>query len=416
MKFQRAVKLGFVFYFLFSISYFFLVFADAPTELQSAISQKAKELRDVSSKIAETQKHLETTQDQRKGLQQELARIDGTVNALTLGIKSSEILLDKLGLEIDSLQYDISDIEATVQKRQGAILKIMQELQEKENASPLTILLKNETLTDSVSEMQNLLDLNSGLKLEVAALKQAKNALADKLHNAGAKRQSIQEEHQNLRNKKIILADAKKDKQTLLAQTKNQEQVYQKSLTELEKRQSEIASQVETLEKQLRQQIDSTALPEKRSGVLGMPIVNSRMTQDYGATAFAKYGYRGKWHNGADFGAPIGTPVLASEGGRVLAVGNQDQYCYRGAYGKFIVIVHDNNLTTLYAHLSLQTVTENAKVERGQVIGYVGRTGYATGPHLHFTVYASPTFRIAASKSCGPKMPYGGDLNPLDYL
>ncbi len=417
----RNLKFFVVFFSILSLTAnptypLFTAQAAAPTELQTAINQKSKEFQEISSKILETQKNLETAQGQRKSLQHELGKIDTTINSLTLNIKSSEVLLDKLGLEIDYLAYDIGDITETIDRREEAILKTLQALQSRGHDSPLTILLKNETLTDSVSEMQNLLDLNNGLESELNALKQAKENLANKLQDTSSKKKNIEVEHKNLQSKKVILADTKKEKQTILVQTKNQEQAYQKSLSELEKKQTEIALQIETLEKQLRQNIDTSALPSKRSGVLGEPVLNSRLTQEYGATKFAQYGYRGKWHNGIDYGAPVGTPILAAESGRVIAVGDQDRYCYRGAYGKFIVIAHDNNLTTLYAHLSLSAVSENAKVERGQVIGYVGRSGYATGPHLHFTVYASPTVKIAPSKSCGPKMPYGGDLNPLDYL
>jgi murein DD-endopeptidase MepM/ murein hydrolase activator NlpD len=106
---------------------------------------------------------------------------------------------------------------------------------------------------------------------------------------------------------------------------------------------------------------------------------------------------------------------MAADSGTVVATGDQDKYCYRGAYGRFIVIQHANGLTTLYAHLSKIAVSKGDTVSRGQTIGYVGSTGYATGPHLHFTVFSSPTFSMGGSKTCGP-MPHGGDLNPLNYL
>ena len=94
---------------------------------------------------------------------------------------------------------------------------------------------------------------------------------------------------------------------------------------------------------------------------------------------------------------------------------NQDSYCYKGAYGKVVVINHTNNLTTLYGHLSRYIVAKGDIVQKGQVIGYSGKTGYATGPHLHFTVFAQPTFYVGPSRTCGP-MPFGGDLNPQRYL
>ena len=80
-----------------------------------------------------------------------------------------------------------------------------------------------------------------------------------------------------------------------------------------------------------------------------MPVqgdTQADITQGYGATAFAQTEYVHHWHNGLDFAASIGTPILAAEAGTVAAQGNEDLYCPRGAYGKFIVINHNNGLTT----------------------------------------------------------------------
>ena len=131
--------------------------------------------------------------------------------------------------------------------------------------------------------------------------------------------------------------------------------------------------------------------------------------------AFAQMEYVHHWHNGLDFAASIGTPILAAEAGVVAATANEDLYCPHGAYGKFIVINHNDGLTTLYGHLSRPLVTVGQVVKRGQLIGYSGATGDVTGPHLHFTVFAQSTYYLSNSKYCGP-LPQGGDLNPSGYL
>lgn len=398
----------------------------APAELQDAISQKSQELRQISDQIKENQKNLESVQNQSKTLQQEIKSIDSNINGVNLSVRSSEVLIDKLELEIDSLSYNIDDAKQEITTKQEAVVKLLQEFQERDRETPLLVFLKNKSLADSVSQIQSLVDLDVGLSNEVQDLKNAKIILSNQLQEAADKKELTEAEKENLKNKQIILSDTKKEKQVVFTQSKSQEQIYQKTIDDLSKRQTEIANEIEKMDAEMRLKINPSSLPAKVSGVLAMPIAPtmpsqasgctlSNCTQGYGATSFAKYGYKGKWHNGVDFAASLGTPVYSAEKGRVIAVGNQDSYCYRGAYGKFIVIAHENNLTTLYGHLSLQIVKVGDIVNRGQLIGYSGKTGYATGPHLHLTVYDSQTFYMGSSRICGP-MPYGGDLNPMDYL
>lgn len=85
-------------------------------------------------------------------------------------------------------------------------------------------------------------------------------------------------------------------------------------------------------------------------------------------------------HRGVDYAAPIGTPVKATGDGKVLFVGD------KGGYGKAIVLKHGDRYSTLYAHLSrfARSLRQGQTVRQGQTIGYVGRTGLATGPHLHY--------------------------------
>lgn len=387
-------------------------------ELANQIQSRTKQLDDINQQLESTKESLKETATARKTLQKELNTIQGNINQLNLGIKSDEITVQKLGFEIESLGYDIRDIRESMVSKRDAVERSLLELQKNDrtNGNLLAIFLKNASLADGVFEAQNLKNLQSRLAADIVGLRALHEEYNNKIEDTSEKKDGIAIHQRNLQNKKFIVEDQKEERTGLLVETKSKESVYQKQVAELEKLQQQIANEVEALGAVLRTKIDPALLPSLTPGVLGMPITTANvLTQGFGATEFAKNGYKGKWHNGVDFGVPLGTTILAAEDGTVVAVGNQDSYCYRGAYGKFIVIEHKNNLTTLYAHLSQYIVKKGDVIKRGQVIGYSGKTGYATGPHLHFTVFAGPTFYMGPSKVCGP-MPFGGDLNPMGYL
>jgi murein DD-endopeptidase MepM/ murein hydrolase activator NlpD len=95
----------------------------------------------------------------------------------------------------------------------------------------------------------------------------------------------------------------------------------------------------------------------------------------------SKFGIRGgRRHDGIDIGAPTGTPIWASAPGRVLYVGEQ-----RG-YGKLVILKHEQEMITVYAHNHRNLVKEGQKVSQGDRIALVGQTGRSTGPHLHFEI------------------------------
>lgn len=112
-------------------------------------------------------------------------------------------------------------------------------------------------------------------------------------------------------------------------------------------------------------------------GVLAYPIASPVVTSNFGWRAHPIFGDR-RLHAGTDFKGGSGTPILAAGDGKVVYAG-----VMRG-YGNVVIIDHGRSLATLYAHQSRIGVSNGQRVKRGQVIGAVGATGYATGPHLHF--------------------------------
>lgn len=112
-------------------------------------------------------------------------------------------------------------------------------------------------------------------------------------------------------------------------------------------------------------------------------------------------------HLGTDFAAPTGTPIMAAGSGRVVHVGR------KGGYGHTVIIQHSNQYRTLYAHMSRYAngLRVGSRVDQGQVIGYVGRSGLATGPHLHYELHVNGQPRDAMRV----ELP-NGDPVPREHL
>ena len=292
-------------------------------------------------------------------------------------------------------------------------------MQIQDNENTLVIFLKSKNLADGMNNIQSLLNLNEKLTLESQNLKNLHEELDVKIRNSTTKKEDLGLQNSNLKNRKSLVEDQTAARKDLLNLTKKQSKSYADELSDLKKRQESIANEIEDIEKKIREGVNPNSIPTKR-GVLEFPLkdysLNDTLSQEYGATKFAKYGYTGGFHNGIDLAIPLSTPLFSTSNGEVVATGNQDNYCYRGAYGRFVVVKDNGNpFITLYGHLSRTSVVPGQKISRGQLIGYSGTTGYSTGPHLHLSVYFSPTFYMGPSKVCGP-MPFGATVNPLDYL
>ncbi|MDX1251584.1 MAG: peptidoglycan DD-metalloendopeptidase family protein [Gammaproteobacteria bacterium] len=134
-----------------------------------------------------------------------------------------------------------------------------------------------------------------------------------------------------------------------------------------------------------------------RQAFLNAPVEFARVTSEFSLARRHPILNRVRSHNGIDYAAPIGTPVMAAGDGEVAFVGN------KSGYGRTVILKHGAEYTTLYAHLSRHAgdLREGDAVKQGQVIGYVGRSGLATAPHLHYEfrvndVYRNPlTFKVA---------------------
>ena len=136
------------------------------------------------------------------------------------------------------------------------------------------------------------------------------------------------------------------------------------------------------------------------------PINGARLSSSFGLRKHPILGYN-KLHQGTDFAAPKGTPIMASGSGTI------EMASWNGAYGRYVRIRHNSTYKTAYAHLSRfgKNIRRGAKVQQGQIIGYVGSTGRSTGPHLHYEVL----IKNKRVNSQNLKLPSGKNLTGNDF-
>ncbi len=126
-----------------------------------------------------------------------------------------------------------------------------------------------------------------------------------------------------------------------------------------------------------------------RKAFLRAPVDFRRISSRFTRARWHPVLGRKRPHKGVDYAAATGTPIKAAGDGKVIFRGR------KGGYGKTVIINHANKYTTLYAHMSKyrKSVKKGTRVRQGQIIGYVGKTGLATGPHLHYEFRVSGVHR-----------------------
>jgi murein DD-endopeptidase MepM/ murein hydrolase activator NlpD len=357
-------------------------------------------------------------------LQSVIRSIDLEQKKLTAQIKVTEARIGAVTLTIRGLSEDIAKKEQHIGENRSAIAEAIRAIYEAEQTTLIEALLSGRTLAVFWEQVDSLERFQSGVKSDLHATEKLKAELEDTKERDEKNRAELVLLKRELKDQNELLAQNRRDKKSLLAATKNEETEYRKLLAQKVARRNAFEQELLRFESELQLAIDPSKLPSAGSGVLKWPLDAVRLTQEFGDTAFARSGaYNGAGHNGVDFRAPNGTPIKAALGGVVRGTGNTDTVCPGASYGKWVLIEHGNGLSTLYAHFSLIKVSEGQEVTTGEVIGYSGETGYATGPHLHFTVYATQGVRVMQRKSavCGGtyRMPIAdlkAYLNPLSYL
>ena len=399
-------------------------------DIRSKINERASQIDELEEEIQQYQEQLEETQKEAQTLENTIKTLDIQNKRISTDINVTQNQIASTNLTIQELEIEIDDKERRIDQNRSALAEALRELDRNENQTIIEVLLNNVNLADFWGEIGTLQQFQKAVRSDVDLLLAVRSQLAATVAEREGRKAELEEYQSELSDQRRLVQINKEEKDELLDDTKNREEAFQAILEEKLRQREEFERELRDFEAELQVAIDPDSLPEANT-IFNWPVEKRpiRITQLFGNTHFARQNpqvYGGRNHGGVDFGVPTGTAIPAPLSGTVWKVGNTDSVrgCY--SWGKWILIKHRNGLSTLYAHLSLTRVNEGDNVVTGDIIGYSGNTGFSTGPHLHFGLYATKGVRIVPFESirsttrCAglvtPAAAANAYLDPMSYL
>ncbi|MDP2593565.1 MAG: peptidoglycan DD-metalloendopeptidase family protein [bacterium] len=405
------------------------VFGQTVDELQDEINGRAIQIQELEEEIALYRGQIAETSEQAKTLQNAISRLETERRKLLTEIALTEKKISSVNDSLSQLDLKIKATEESITKNTDALSQIIRSVYEMEEKSFVETVLVSPSLSDALNGIETLDQLSEKLRGRVVELRESKDELVRHKSENENKREELFSLKEDYFDRQALALNNKKEKDKLLASTKSQEAIYKKELEIREQKKQALEAEIFSFESELKLITDPSSILTPKPGVLSWPLDEVTVTQQFGETEFSRANsaiYNGSGHNGVDFRAPRGTKVKSALLGVVAGTGNTDleNGCY--SYGKWVMIHHPNGLSTLYAHLDIIKVKTGDTLGTGDAVGFSGNTGYSTGPHLHFGVYATQGVRIVRfgdvrkKTNCPnimiPVADLSAYLNPLAYL
>jgi len=367
--------------------------------------------RAVDAKIANLQGSLAATRKSEDALRSKISALDNRIGDLETQVGSVELHLASLQRDLVLRRQRLADLNQ-LYRLETARLDVLKKQYARavkrvnarlvaiyESGQPSTIdFVLGSTSIDDALEMVDYANLIGNEDKKIAAeVKSSKLEMqAQRVQTRRVRRKVLgderalaaraaqeQEARDALVGARNQLAQTKDAQSADLSNLSTKDQALANEIAQEQASSNQLADAIRSAQAQSQSAPGPTATPS--SAGLIWPV-NGPITSPFGPRW-------GSFHPGIDIGVPYGTPIEAAAAGTVI-------YCgWESGYGNLVVIDHGGDLATAYGHQSRIAVSCGQHVDQGQVIGYVGCTGYCFGPHLHFEVRVN-----------------GETVNPLSYL
>jgi murein DD-endopeptidase MepM/ murein hydrolase activator NlpD len=361
------------------------VAAGARAETAAELQRKLDAARE---KIDAAEKKKETLSEQIGDLDGRLTAIEDKLTALGDRIEAVEeklsITREKLEVlreELRLKKLELAEAQAELELEQENFAARAVLSYKSDDLGYVDVLLASSSFEDLISRVNVIHDLLGGNDELVGGLEATRDKV-DSEKDAIAKRERavadavhlLQDKSDELADLRAAQAASQAAALALRQEKKGALKGVNKDLAELERQESQLLAESQAL----TGVVGGSGSTGSGSGALSWPC-SGTVVSPFGYRIHPILGYR-KMHTGIDIAAAYGVTLRSSAAGTVIYAS------WMGGYGNVIIVDHGDGLSTLYAHQSRLAVGNGARVSRGQTIGYVGSTGFSTGPHLHYEV------------------------------
>lgn len=356
--------------------------------LQAEADEIDRQQKELQQQIDNNTSQVESVIDQKKTLDQQIRLIYEEIENINGQIQVYNQMIVSQQEELDAALLRQKELTEQYTARIRAMEK-------NRHKSYWSVLFEADSFADFIDDLHMMADIARADQkmmedLETAAreIENAQIELSAEKAGLDAQRAALVE-NQNELDQKNAMANL------LLDELNDSTSEMQELMEEYERKEAELSDEIADKEKEYTDAISGVPSPgdTSSSGWL-YPLPNRvPITDAYG---WRNHVITGKYsfHHGVDFAAGMNTPIYASRSGTVSEAVPDDEI-----YGNYVTINHGDGYSSLYAHMTYYTVSDGEYVKQGQVIGYVGSTGWSSGPHLHFSIYYN-----------------GSSVNPMNYV
>ena len=363
-------------------------YAEDIDELREELDSRKETLRDAETRIKKFKEEIQLKKTEARSLEDQIDIIEDNISQIELSITETIAEVETTALEIEVVELEIEEKNGEVKHQKELLSEYIRLIYTQNQQSSVAIFLKYTSFSEAINEASTLQDLQERSHAVLQKIKKLKEQLEEKRADLNEFRDALERLQERQEGQQATLSANRESKEYMLSMTKEQELKYKELLEQSKQAHQQAESEIKRLDIKIREELKRQGINKLPSvGVFDWPINPIfGISCEFRCSGYP-YAYLIGPHSAIDMPTYVGTPVLAPADGYVARVQNVSGPGYN-----YLLLLHGDNVSTVYGHLSGFAVSEGEMVSRGSIIGYTGGapgtngSGLSTGPHLHFEV------------------------------